>query len=91
MRVCCAACVCAALRCVMLAALRPRLLRLTTGTTQPLNPPDQHKPVACVDGDVTDGFGAQLGRKGACKDTSSSVTVTITDTCACAAGWVEHA
>ncbi|GBF92088.1 hypothetical protein Rsub_04435 [Raphidocelis subcapitata] len=42
--------------------------------------------VSCVDDDVTDGYGARLGRKGSCKG-GGSVVVTITDTarwCPCA-------
>jgi len=51
---------------------------------QPLPPApttNHARAVACVDDDVKDGYGAQLGRKGSCKDTASTVKVTITDTC----------
>lgn len=43
------------------------------------NPPPNPTPVSCVDDDVTDGYGARLGRRGSCKG-SGSVVVTITDT-----------
>lgn len=49
---------------------------LTTPSTPPV------RAVACVDGDVTDGYGQKLTRTSACNG-GGSVIITITDTCEC--------
>lgn len=39
--------------------------------------------VACVNGDVRDGYGENLRRSGVCHDEAKTIKVTITDTCPC--------